>query len=257
MISGIKSTVESAQTLLPTFQARTMSAPYENKGVLFSEVLFVCAALPAAEPQRLFESGRACGVSTYLLSVCFPSSKIVSIEFDPQSPDVEVAARNLRDRKNVECLFGDARQLLPELVREGDVVVIDGPKHFRALRLALRLLRHCGPMAVFIHDCFQGSPERDFLSGNPTGAFFSDDEAFVRSFAFLDAPCWELRRGLETVEFSEPYLSHGIRSSYGPTFACLPGNPHLDFRRLQTRLMLAGWRYRLSKSWAKRFRPRC
>ena len=54
---------------------------------------------------------------------------------------MKIAAERLRESGNVECRFGDSLLLLPELVEAGDVVLIDGPKDFRALKLAFRLLR--------------------------------------------------------------------------------------------------------------------
>jgi hypothetical protein len=120
------------------------------------------------------------------------------------------------------------------------------------LRLAFRLLRQKKPAAVFIHDCFKGSCERDFLEANVKEVFYSDDVAFVEQFGFLDAPCWKLRCEIKTDEFSEPYLSHGKRSSYGPTFACIPGTSSLNFFWLRTRLLFASLRHRLKRSLAKK-----
>ncbi|MDX1951812.1 MAG: class I SAM-dependent methyltransferase [Verrucomicrobiota bacterium] len=248
----IEQTIASARERLPVYQQRIAGAPYEDKGVLYSEVLFVWAATCQEKPRRVIESGRARGVSTYLLSVCFDAADIISVEYDRNSPDVQIATRNLSSRKNVELLFGDARQLLPFLEPENDVLVIDGPKHFRALRLAFNLLANYKPLAVFIHDAFVGSPERDFLSANVPSAFYSDDPRFVKEFGFLDEPCWKLRAGIDTDEFSRPYLSYGKESSYGPTFACIPGNQSLPFAKLKLQLLIDSLRYRFKKSLQKR-----
>lgn len=250
-IVSLAQTMAAAPPLLPQFERAAAQAPYEDKGVLFSEMFFVLAAVAHLRPARIFESGRARGVSTWLLGNCFPESQIVSVEFDAQSADVPIAKRHLQGLKNVECLFGDAQKLLPERVQAGDVVLIDGPKHFRALRLAFRLLRERRPAAVFIHDCHLGSCERDFLAPHVPGTFYSDDAAYVAGYRHLDDKCWDLRKGLGTGDFPSPGLFRGLASSYGPTFACLPGNLQLSGPGLSLRLFLAGIQHRLHNSMAK------
>jgi hypothetical protein len=66
-----------------------------------------------------------------------------------------------------------------------DAVLIDGPKDFRALKLALDLLRTGKPCAVFVHDFPPNSPQRKFLERNWPNAFFGDDPLFKR-FQSLD-----------------------------------------------------------------------
>ncbi len=255
MSATLDNTLANAPAALQEFERRAAQAPYEEKGVLFSEVFFLHAAVAPLQPRRVFESGRARGVSTYLLGACFPESEIVSIEFDRTSPDVAIAAANLRQSENVQCLFGDAQQMLPTIVKPGDVVVIDGPKHFRALRLAFRLLCQQKPAAVFIHDCFLGSCERTFLAKGVPGVFFSDDAEFVRRYRHLDEKCWALRKDLASDEFRVPYVCQGQSSSYGPTFACIPYDPSLNYFALKFRLLFAGFSHRLRKSLAKATNP--
>lgn len=238
----------AAPELLARFKSAVASAPYEDKGVLFSEMFFLLASVAHLKPKRIFESGRARGVSTFLLGACFPESQIVSVEFDAKSKDVPIAAVNLQSTNNVECLFGDAQKILPERVRKGDVVVIDGPKHFRALRLAFRLLRDQRPAAVLIHDCHLGSCERDFLSAHVPTAFYSDDAAFVERYRELDSKCWELRKGLGCEDFPVPGQFRGQTSSYGPTFACIAQSEALNVSWLLVRLFFAGIWHRLRRA---------
>jgi hypothetical protein len=242
---SLPNTLAQAPRVIAEFESKIAGAPYESKGVLFSEMLFVMAALAETKPARIFESGRARGVSTYVLAACFPGSEIVSVEFDQHSEDVPIAQKNLAAFKHVKCLFGDARQLLPAMVQHGDVVIIDGPKHFRALRLAFNLLRDQKPGAVFIHDCHLGSVERDFLSQAVPQAFYSDDAEFVKRYEYLDTACWTQRKGVTTTDFPSPYLYHGRQSSYGPTFGCIPGSADLNYSGLAVRLFWAGLRHRL------------
>lgn len=248
---SLNQTMAAAPVLLPQFERAAAQAPYEDKGVLFSEMFFVLASVAHLRPARVFESGRARGVSTWLLGACFPESQIVSVEFDEQSPDVPVARSHLQGVKNVECIFGDAQKLLPTRVQEGDVVLIDGPKHFRALRLAFRLLAEQRPAAVFIHDCHLGSCERDFLALHVPGAFYSDDAAYVTSHRHLDNKCWDLRKNFGSGDFPSPGLFRGRPSSYGPTFACLPGTALPSGPRLRWQLFFAGLQHRLRNSLAK------
>ena len=180
----------AAEQYAPSFEKLVAHAPYEAKGVLFTEILFVLAASGATPPPTVYESGRAAGVSTFLLSACFPESKIISIERDERSPDVGLARKNLEGCANVDCRFGDSRKLLLEMVQPGDIVVIDGPKEYRALRLALTLLWRRQPQAVFIHDCYRGSIEREFLDKKVPGCLFSDHEEFVKRHRGYDGKCW-------------------------------------------------------------------
>jgi predicted O-methyltransferase YrrM len=235
----------------PQFDKVAAHAPYEAKGVLFTEILFVLTASGATAPPTIFESGRAAGVSTFLLSACFPKSRIISIERDEHSPDVAIAKKNLQGCANVDCRFGDSRKLLLEMVQPGDIVVIDGPKEYRALKLALTLLRERQPKAVFIHDCHRGSIERGFLDNNVPGCLFSDQEEFVRRYRDFDARCWERINAMIREGVYIPHLGKGKGASYGPTFACLPYNPALPYWKLLVQLSLADMLWRSRRSAAK------
>ncbi len=177
----------AAEALLPRFLAATGSLTHEKKGIRRSELFFFYTLVAPRAPARIVESGRARAQSTLVLSLLFPETAIVSLESDPHSPDVAIAAEKLADRANVDCRFGDSLILLPELVGPGDVVLIDGPKDFRALKLALRLLRSRGPAAVFVHDLWLGSPARRFVDHQLSSALLSDDARWVERYASLDS----------------------------------------------------------------------
>ncbi len=235
-----------ARQLAGEFAARVTNIPYERKGVLFSEMLFAYAILDELEPARIVESGRARGQSTHLLAACFPTKSIVSVEFDSASPDVTVASERLRPFANVELLFGDATTLLPEMVKRGDAVFIDGPKGSRGLRLALRLLATQLPVAVFLHDCAQRSAEREFLDRYMADSLFSDDSEFVESFAYLDQGCLAVDPGVARTD-PAPGLS------YGPTLGCLVSGVSVNYEALLVRLAVSGFYRRLRKSASKRW----
>ena len=175
-----------AERLRPDYLARTADLRHESKGIRRSEMFFLYAALARLQPRSIVESGRARAQSTLVLARLFPEATIVSLESDPHSPDVPIAAERLRECRNVESRFGDSLRLLPEIVQPGDVVLIDGPKDFRALRLAFKLLAQRGAAAVFVHDLWLGSPARAFVDRSAPHALLSDEPAWVERYAALD-----------------------------------------------------------------------
>ena len=112
-------------------------------------------------------------------------------------------------------------RLLPELVEPGDVVLIDGPKDFRALKLAFRLLKDGKPAAVFVHDLWLGSPARGFVDRHLPSALLSDEPRWVERYAMLDS--------------SKPRpsaASLGRRLAYGATLGCFEAGRENYSRRL-------------------------
>src|SRR4051812_48396074 len=154
-------------------------------GIWESEMFLFWATARPLGPAQVLESGRARGKSTLILARCFPEAHIVSVELNAQTPNAAAAEAKLKPCPNVELLYGDSRQLMATRLGNGDAVLIDGPKGFRALKLAVQLLRTGKPSVVFVHDCPPGSPVRDFLVRHWPGAFFGDDSLFQR-FQTLD-----------------------------------------------------------------------
>lgn len=243
MTIGIQYTLAEANRLAKTFEEIAASVPYERKGVLFSEMLFFLAASAAVKPGRILESGRGRGQSTHLLCLCFPRSQIVSIEGDARSPDVPVAEARLKNFSNVRLLFGDSKRMLPQLAQAGDVVLIDGPKGFSGLRLALKLLRRGRAALVFVHDCPRGSPERIFLDRYIPGVFYSDDAEFVKTYSYLDERCREAG-GLDN--------PMGPNRSYGSTFACIPNEMGFSYGLAILKLGGVGFANHIARSLCKR-----
>lgn len=168
------------------FARRVGGVAYERKGILYSEMFLFYLCLSHTQPRRILESGRARGQSTRVLATCFPDTEIVSVEYNRDSPDVAVARERLRECGNVRLLFGDATELLPAMAREGDAALIDGPKGFRALRLALRLLATGRVALVGLHDVGRDTPERRFLDARCPGTIYSDDPDFAAIAHVLD-----------------------------------------------------------------------
>jgi hypothetical protein len=177
--------LRQAAAHVDAFIARTASVIHDWKGIRPSEGFFMFALLAGDPPARILESGRGRGYSTEILARCFPAARIISIDSDRHSPDVELAAKRLGTIRNVECKFGDARLELPRLVEQDDCILIDGPKDFRALKLAFRLLRTGKPRAVFLHDAGPGTRTGQFLGERVPSALLSDAPEFLRLHGFV------------------------------------------------------------------------
>ncbi len=213
---SLRQLLEAAPAYLPTYLERTGHLSHESKGIRHSEMFFLYAAVAGANPRRILESGRARAQSTLVLSLLFPDARIISIESDAASPDAPFAAERLRHQTNVDCRFGDSRRLLPDLLQPNDVVLLDGPKDFRAVRLALDLLQTGKPTSVFVHDLWLGSPARAFVDRSARGAFLSDAPEWVQRYAGLDSKH----------RVAADYPTQG-RIAYGPTLGCFPATmPH-------------------------------
>src|SRR5438132_8235174 len=171
---------ERAAALLPEYREIIGSILPEAGfgGIWESEMFLFYAAVKPFAPKQILESGRARGKSTLILARCFAGARIISIEYDRQSENAAAAEAKLKSERNVELLYGDSRAILPERLQTGDAVLIDGPKDFRALKLAIDLLRTEKPCAVFIHDFPPNSPQRKFIERNFPNAFFGDDPLF-------------------------------------------------------------------------------
>lgn len=221
-----KSTVaESAEALLPEYREIISRIPPEAGfgGIWESEMFLFYSAVKPFAPKQILESGRARGKSTLILARCFPESRIISVEYDRQSENAPAAEAKLKDEANVELLYGDSREILPQKLQDGDAVLIDGPKDFRAIKLAIDLLRTNKPCVVFVHDFPPSSPQRKFVARNFPNAFFGDDPLFAR-FQVLD---------------NERDPRPNAQRGYG-IFACLPPPLLVSYWKLRFRMLTAG-----------------
>jgi predicted O-methyltransferase YrrM len=216
-----------AERLLSDFRRAIEAVPRESgfRGIGPRGMFFFYAAVRPFGPKQILESGRMRGESTLMLARCFPQARIVSVEFDLDSTHAAIAEAKLRPYVNVELLYGDSREILPERLETGDAVLIDGPKEFRALKLALRLLRTGKPCAVFIHDFYQGEPARKFVERHWPGAFFSDDPALAARFRELGSQI-------------DPAYDPDSKHSASP-FVCLPRDLPASYLALLFRIISA------------------
>ena len=178
---------ERAEGLLPEYHQIIANIPPEAGfgGIWESEMLLFYAAVKPFAPKQILESGRARGKSTLIVARCFPESRIISVEYERESENAPAAEAKLKSESNVDLLYGDSREILSERLQTGGAVLIDGPKDFRALKLAVDLLRTGKPCAVFVHDFPPDSPQRKFVERNFPNAWFGDDPLFAR-FQSLD-----------------------------------------------------------------------
>jgi len=247
MTYDAKATLDRAAALLPRFTELLGDLAYEDRGIFFSELLFLWAAVGDARPRQVVESGRARGLSTAVLCRLFPDSRVVSLEYEVDHPDARFAEEALAGRSNLALLYGDANVLLPELLLPGDVALIDGPKGMAAVVLALRALATGKPEAIFIHDLFRGQAARRALDEKVPGVFCSDDPQFVSRFRHLDDAIWnDKRQSRQDEKYGE-----GPDQSYGPTLACIPRRPGIDYASIADRLAAGSSLQRLKRSWKR------
>ena len=213
---------QRADELLSEYQRIISNIPPEAGfgGTWESEMFLFYAAVKPFVPKQILESGRARGKSTMILARCFPQSRIISVEYERESENAPAAEAKLKNESNVELVYGDSLEILPRKLETGDAVLIDGPKDFRALKLAIHLLRTGKPCAVFIHDFPPASPQRKFVERNFPAAFFGDDALFQR---------------FQNIDVNRDPRPNPQRR-YG-TFVCLP--LPLPELRLASRLRLA------------------
>lgn len=206
-MATLERTLESASERIGEFARLCAEIGPLRRGVRDSEALFVYAAGSTLSSEQIVESGRYLGRSTYIYGRAWPDRRIVSIEWDRHFEGADEALALLQGLTNVHPLFGDARIVLPELTLPGDVVVIDGPKDFRALRLANRVMRLARPAVVFIHDVNDGTPMRRYLERHVPWAFYSDHPEYMEIAGRLDQG-----RGFDEI-------------GKGGTYACIPARP--------------------------------
>src|SRR3954463_6560309 len=220
-----------ADGLLPGFEHAIASISPEAGfgGIWESEMFLFFAAAAPFSPKQILESGRARGKSTLILAKSFPESRIISVELERDNANAVAAEEKLKALDNVELLYGDSRRILAERLQPGDAVLIDGPKEFRGVELALELLHTGKPCLVFVHDFPPDASWRKFVERNWPSAFFGDDPLFDR-FRSLDCG-----RDPRAIGGNDKGGGYGI-------FACLPAKLPRPYWRLRMALMLARMR---------------
>src|ERR1700674_4871004 len=111
-----------ADALLQEYREIIASIPLEAGfgGIWESEMFLFYAAVKPFAPKQILESGRARGKSTLIRARCFPDARIISVEFDRQSENAAAAEAKLKLCSNVELLYGDSREILPQRLQTGN-----------------------------------------------------------------------------------------------------------------------------------------
>lgn len=193
--------------------------PYEQRGILHSEMALIVQTCRELGIEAFIESGRARGQSTYMLAKYLPDVAIYSIDARPGHPDEAFAQARLEGFRNVALYHGDGAAFLPHMAREmapkRTAVLCDGPKGLFAVAVVEKCFRHPHVLAGFIHDMRRvdhgvPSPYRTAAEVVFPGAVFSDDPAYVASTSWMDAKAIEANGPLGP-EWEQKF------GSYGPT----------------------------------------
>ncbi len=199
--------------------------PYERKGILYSEMFFLYLNSIDSKPARVIESGTARGQSTLILSKLFPKSKIISIEYDKMSDDVPIARERLSKQKNVKLNYGDSAVLFPKILQGGfnDIVLIDGPKGYKAIRLAIKALKYKSVRKIFIHDTSFDTKERLFLEKYLPDVTYSDYSKLAKITHKLDS--------IRKVEMDKRF-KYKENKKYGYSLACIDNKSSKSYQYL-------------------------
>lgn len=190
------------------FDTVIKNIPYEIRGIFNSEMLLAVSLIEEFWIEEIVESWRARGHSTSILCEYFKwtSKKIVSIDFDKNSPDTNYSEERLKQYDNIELIYGDAFKVLPHRSFKNTALLIDWPKWDAAIALALQLVRKWGIKLVMIHDIHQNTFDRDVFNIVFSDTFYSDNREFVDRFSSLDGNCWKVLEGTGEA----PYIRKGM-----------------------------------------------
>lgn len=189
--------IKECYKALPKFTEILQDEAYQLRGILNSEALLIIAIAEHFNTKHIIESGRARGHSTNLLAKYFENTdtKITSIDLDKHSKDAKYSERYLQKYPNLNLIYGNAFEKVPENIKDDCIVFIDGPKGEDALELTSQLLQNHHVKAVLIHDLHKNVFPRNIAELIYTDWFFSDDDDFVKSFRQVDEDCWKVMEG--------------------------------------------------------------
>ncbi len=211
--------IEAARKHVKGF--RSNLGGFEDRGILNSEMLAICSLSEELGVEVFIESGRWRGQSTEVLSKYFAGKNVIieSIELFRDENALHVEEK-MKNRKNVNLLYGDANSLVPSLIKKylGKKIVIlfDGPKGQQAIdvfRLAVGLSDSV--CAGFFHDMRKPTPEmpnesRAIMNKVFPNSFYSDNKDFLNEFKELDESC-------TTAQWAPYAIAGKPIGSYGPT----------------------------------------
>jgi hypothetical protein len=233
--------IGEAEDKKEAYRALVADVPYEEEGVLYSEMFFLSLCSSQFEPLRMLESGRGRGQSTELFAKLFADMPILSVELEGSSAAAEIAKKRLAPYPNVELLAGDAHELLHTKSKAGDIVLIDGPQGFKGLKLLLNLLATRKFELAFIHDIAVGTPERAFLEKHLPSTVYSDDPQFAEVCHDLDD------RAAAQIPAGHDFETTRGRFGYGFGMACLPYDARFNYGGLARKAGFAALKQSLAR----------
>jgi len=180
--------------LTPAELAAMAAEPYEQRGILHSEMALIVHTCRRLGVEVVIESGRARGQSTYMLAKYLPNATIHSVELRDH-PDEAIARERLAGFANVCLHAGDGNIIVPALAGPRDTptaILCDGPKGAAAVDILVRCFRLPNVVVGFIHDMRRldhggPSPHRAVAEERLTRHAFSDDPALVAGSCWMDA----------------------------------------------------------------------
>lgn len=201
---------------------------YEERGILHSEMLMICAVCASLNIDVIIESGRCRGQSTLMMGRFFEDSatKIISVELE-RDENAPIAEQRLSSYSNVRLLYGDSLDLIPKLVKQNQdkriALLLDGPKGLTAVQLIEQVMNQSSDVVVsFLHDTKQTSIARNEVLARFNRVFFTDNREYVQQFSYLDETCKPALDSPITIHTWEPYKKGGEPMiSYGPTIGMM------------------------------------
>ncbi len=211
------------------FERFSAIAPtYEERGILNSEMLAVCATCDRLDVDLIIESGRCRAQSTLALARYFEhtSTSIISIELE-HDENADFAEQRLAGFPQVELLYGDSFKMLPELLAEHCsrkiALLMDGPKGLPAIGLIQSCFDdHDAVCVAFLHDVRRETPQRESLDQSGARILCTDDEAFISRYQGLDEVCKPREGAPITIHTWRPWMKgEDAIPSYGPTLGII------------------------------------
>jgi hypothetical protein len=188
-----------------------------DRGIINSEMAAVLAISRMVRAERVVESGRFKGQSTYILAKYLPDVEVVSMDrcIEAYKEAEEIARKRLSVFENVDIRTGDALDALVPCIAEKTVptvVLLDGPKGPSAVSLLRKAFTYDHVRAGFIHDMPSWRTDARQASEDAfENAFYTDDERYVAMTRHCD---------VETDDWKPYVLKGNSIDTYGPTMGC-------------------------------------
>jgi len=142
-------------TYLTDFKKKIDITHYEKKEIYYSEMFYFYRECKGIT--RIIESGTYLGNSTAILAKLFPDVEIIT--YEKRKARYNEARKNLEEFANVRCIHGKLGHKDYKW-KSSDAVLIDGPKHKDAIRLAVKIHKYGPPAFIAMHDMW---PWIDYL----------------------------------------------------------------------------------------------